>query len=128
MTQIDDFLDGEKMVGGLKLRPLTFGSKAACDQMGLTMFTSGETPTEQAEVERQLVAFAWMHTEPLSEVITALRNGTAEAAAFEFGFAVDLGDAKALTAEIERIAAASVRNSVDVEPRPGSGRDDAPGN
>lgn len=123
---MNDFLDGEKTVAGLKFRPFTLGSKAACEQMKLSMFLTGETGSE-SEAERQMVAFAWIHSAPLKTVLAALRNGTADEAAQEFGFSISLSAMPELVAEINRISRAAAEASVDVQPKPG-GKDDSPGN
>jgi len=128
MNEIHDFLDGEKMVGGLNFRPYTIGSKAACEQMRLTMFTDGTSPENDGESERQLIAFAWIQSQPLPEVITALRNGTASARAEEFGWTVPVSSLPAIISEINRISAASTAAAVEVAPKPGRGKDNAPGN
>ena len=123
---MNDFLDGEKTVAGLKFRPFTLGSKAACEQMKLSMFLTGETGSD-SEAERQMVAFAWIHAAPLKTVLAALRSGTADEAAQEFGFGVSLSAMPELVAEINRISRASAEASVDVMPKPGA-KDDSPGN
>ena len=128
MTQLNDFLDGEKLIGGITFRPFTIGSKAGCEQMGLTMFTTGEQPTSEGESERQLIAFAWLHSQPLPEVLTALRNGTASDAAQAFGFTVPITTLPAIIAEINRISAATAAATVDVAQKPGGSKDAAPGN
>lgn len=123
---MNDFLDGEKTVAGLKFRPFTLGSKAACEQMNLSMFLTGETGSE-SEAERQMVAFAWIHSAPLKTVLAALRNGTAEEAAQEFGFTITPQMSPDIIREINRISRAAAEASVDVLPKPG-GKDDSPGN
>jgi hypothetical protein len=128
MNEVHDFLDGEKIVGGLNFRPYTIGSKAACEQMRLTMFTDGTTPETEGESERQLIAFAWIQSQPLKEVIAALRNGTANACAEEFGWTVPVNSLPAIIAEINRISAASTAAAVEIIPKPGKGNDNAPGN
>ena len=128
MTLLNDFLDGEKLIGGITFRPFTIGSKAVCEQMGLTMFTTGEVSSADGESERQLIAFAWLHSKPLSEVLTALRNGTASNAAQEFGFTIPVSVLPAIIAEINRISAATAEASVDVAQKPGGSKDNAPGN
>lgn len=128
MNEIHDFLDGEKIVGGLNFRPYTIGSKAACEQMRLTMFTDGTSPENNGESERQLIAFAWIQSQPLPDVIAALRNGSASDCAEEFGWTVPVNSLPAIISEINRISAAATAAAVEVAPKPGSGKDNAPGN
>lgn len=128
MNALNDFLDGEKIIGGIRFRAFTIGSKAICEQMRLTMFTSGEVSDDPGESERQLIAFTWLHSEPLENVLTAARNGTCDAAAQEFGFTLPVHILPAIITEINRISAATAEASVDVAPKPGGGKDNAPGN
>lgn len=128
MTQIDDFLDGEKMVGGFNFRPFTVGSKIACEQLGLTLFTTGDVSPDKAEAERQIMTFAWLHSQPLPQVLAAIRNSTASAAAEEFAFSVPVADLPVIIAEINRVSAAVADAVVDVHQKPGSGDDKTPGN
>jgi hypothetical protein len=123
---MNDFLDGEKTVAGLKFRPFTLGSKAACEQMGLSMFLTGETGSEN-DAERQMVAFTWIHTAPLKTVITALRNSTAAEEAEELGFSITPQMSAEIIREINRISRAAADAAVDVMPKPGA-KDDSPGN
>lgn len=128
MNLLNDFLDGEKKVASLTLRPFTIGSKLACEQLNLTMFTTGEVSTENSDAERQLMMFAWLHSQPLPKVLAAIRNGTAKESAEEFAFSVPIGDLQAVISEINRISLAVTSANVDVQQKPGSGGDDAPGN
>ena len=128
MNALNDFLDGEKKVASLTLRPFTIGSKLGCEQLNLTMFTTGEVPGENSEAERQIVTFAWLHSQPLPKVLAAIRNGTANEAAEEFAYTVPIEDLPAVIAEINRISLAVTAANVDVLPKPGNGGDDAPGN
>ena len=128
MNPLNDFIDGEKTIGGIRFRAFTIGSKAICEQMRLTMFTSGEVSDDAGESERQLIAFAWLHSEPLENVLIAVRKGTCDAAAQEFGFMLPVHILPAIIAEINRISAATAEAAVDVAPKPGGGKDNAPGN
>ena len=125
---INDFLDGEKTIGGMQFRPFTLGSKAACEQMGLTMFTTGELCKDPGEAEQQLIAFAWIHVKPLPDILKALRNGTAADEARAFGFEIPLGDVSEMISEINRISDQAKANAVEVIERPSHGKSDAPKN
>jgi len=128
MNPLNDFLDGEKKVASLTLRPFTIGSKLACEQLNLTMFTTGEVSDENSEAERQLMAFAWLHSQPLPKVLAAIRNGTANEAAEEFAYTVPIGDLPAVIAEINRVSLAVTAANVDVLQKASNCGDDAPGN
>jgi len=124
---MNDFIDGPKKVGGLHFRPFTVGSKNACKQMGLSFFLTGEQLSEE-EMERQMIAFSWLHSaEPLEEVLAAIRNGTADIEAQKFGFQMPIGASPELVKEINRISKAAAENSVEVMQKPGT-KDDSPGN
>jgi hypothetical protein len=125
---INDFLDGQKTIGGMEFRPFTLGSKAACEQMGLTMFTTGQLCDDPGEAEQQLIAFAWIHVKPLGEVLKALRNGTATDDARAFGFEIPIGAVSEMISEINRISDQAKANAVEVVDRPAHGKSDAPKN
>jgi len=72
-------------------------------------------------------AFAWLHSAPLKTVLAAIRNGTADEAAQEFGFSIVISAMPELVAEINRISRTAAEASVDIMPKPGS-KDDSPGN
>jgi hypothetical protein len=128
MTSINDFLDGEKTIGGMLFRPFTMGSKAGCDQMGLTMFTNPENELTEAESARQIVAFTWLHVTPLNEVLKALREGRANDEAQAFGFELEPSAITQIVSEINRISEQAKKNSVQVIERSGAKDKDAPPN
>ena len=128
MTEIEDLLDGEKIIGGIKMRPFTVGSRSACKQMGLSVFTEGKTDISEDEANKQIIAFAWLHSAPLKEVLQRLRNGTAEEAAMEFGFNIEPFALSQIVEEINRISKRATENSVEVISRNGVSKEDAPGN
>jgi hypothetical protein len=125
---INDFLDGQKTIGGMEFRPFTLGSKAACEQMGLTMFTTGQLCDDPGEAEQQLIAFAWIHVKPLGDVLKALRNGIAADEARAFGFEIPINAVSEIIAEINRISDQAKANAVEVVDRPAHGKSDAPKN
>lgn len=129
MTELNDFLDGPKTIAGVTFRPFTMGSKALCEQMNLTLFTTGNLPdgAQDGESDRQIIAFTWIHAAPLSDVLAAVRHRQADAAALEFGFAMPVSSMNAIVREINRISKQAAENAVEVEEKPGS-KSDAPGN
>jgi hypothetical protein len=128
MTPLNDFLDGEKMIGGLVFRPFTLGSKAACEQMALTMFTGAGDSLTPGESERQVIAFTWLQTQPLQAVLRALREGRAVEETEAFGFTVPLGAVNQIIAEINRISEQAKANAVDVVEKSGTKDPAEPGN
>ena len=120
--------DGTK-VGTLRLRPFSLGTLNVCRQLGLTLFLDGQVELDDAEKQRQIVAFAWAQSAPLSEVLETLRTGTASEAIAGFEFAMDVGDLPELIREIRRISELAAAAAVEVTPKPGrSGDENAPPN
>lgn len=128
MSLDDAFLDGPALVGSLRLRPFTIGSMTACRKMGLSIFTGTEKDPTSEDVQRQIVAFAWLQSEPLKEVLAALRNGAWEAAVDEFEWSVRPDDLRLLEAEITRISQQIGSASVDVVKRDAPPDPNEPGN
>ena len=128
MTQINEFLDGEKTIAGMVFRPFTMGSKAACAQMNLSMFTSPEKPLTETDAERQIVAFTWLHVKPLPEVLRALREGRADDEAQAFGFEIEPNAITQIISEINRISEQAKKNAVQVIEKNMTKDKDAPGN
>ena len=128
-TAFADPSEGDTKVGSLSLRPFSLGTLNVCRQLGLTLFLDGEADLDDAEKQRQIVAFAWAQSAPLSEVLSALRTNTAGENIAEFEFGMDVGDLPALIAEIRRVSELAAAAAVEVAPKPGaSGDEDAPPN
>jgi hypothetical protein len=115
MTQLDDFLDGPKIIGGLQFRPFTIGSKIICQQLNLTLFTTGEVSEEEGEADRQIAAFTWLHCAPLKEVLAAIRNKRADEASLEYAFALNPSSMPEIVLEINRISKQAAKNTVEVD-------------
>ena len=128
MSLDDAFFDGPSEIGALKLRPFTIGSMTACRKMGLSIFTGNDKEPSGDEVQRQIVAFAWLQSEPLQKVLAALRNGAWEVAVDEFEWRVRPQDLKALEAEITRISNQIGVAAVDVVQRDTPPDPNEPGN
>ena len=117
------------MIGGLHLRSFSLGTLNVCRQLNLTLFLDGEADLNDEEKQRQIVAFAWAQSAPLSEVLGALRTGTANDKIAEFEFRMDVAALPELITEIQRISELAAAAAVEVAPKPGrSGEDDAPPN
>jgi hypothetical protein len=128
MTPLNDFLDGEKTIAGLRFRPFTLGSKAACEQMKLTMFTNTSEGLSDDEIQKQITAFTWLHTQPLKVVLEALRTGKSEEAVEEFGFGISFNLLPHLISEITRISEAAKEAAVEVVEKATTKDTDEPGN
>ncbi len=124
-----DPAQGETVIGGLRLRSFSLGTLNVCRQLDLTLFLDGEADLNDEEKQRQIVAFAWAQSAPLSEVLGALRTGTANEKIAEFEFRMDVAALPELITEIQRISSLAAAAAVEVTPKPGrSGEEDAPPN
>ena len=122
-----DSNEDDTVIGSLRLRPFSLGTLNVCRQLELTLFLDGEVELEDEEKQRQIVAFAWAQSAPLSEVLEALRTKTAPQKIAEFEFQMDVGDLPELIKEIQRISELAAAAAVEVAPKPGtSGDEDAP--
>src|SRR5210317_1477972 len=81
-----DSNEDDTVIGSLHLRPFSLGTLNVCRQLDLTLFLDGEVELEDEEKQRQIVAFAWAQSAPLSEVLEALRTKTAPQKIAEFEF------------------------------------------
>ena len=127
-TLDDAFLEPQLKAGNLRLRPFTIGSMTACRKLGLTLFTGEAGELSAEDVQRQVVAFAWIQGAPLQDVLVAIRNGTAQAAVDTFEWQISPADIKALEAEIARISRMSEAASIEVVHRNSAHDPDEPGN
>lgn len=121
-------LEGPKTIGGLKLRPFTFGTLDACERLGLSLFTTqtGTAGLTNAEVMRQMVAFAWVQTQPPEAVVEAFMEGQAERQIELFKHTLELSAIDALVAEVTRIGEAVKAVSVEVASKPSKGSQETP--
>lgn len=120
-------LEGPKTIGGLKLRPFTFGTLDACERLGLTLFTSQSNQSlSTSEVMRQMVAFAWVQTQPPEAVVEAFMDGLAERQIELFKHTLELSAIDALVTEVSRIGEAVKAVSVEVASKPSKGSQETP--
>ena len=124
-----DPAQGGTIIGGLRLRSFSLGTLNVCRQLDLTLFLDGEADLNDEEKQRQIVAFAWAQSAPLTEVLSALRAGNANDKIAEFEFRMEVAALPELITEIQRISALAAAAAVEVTPKPGrSGEEDAPPN
>ena len=118
------------------IRPFTFGSFGLCKKLGLTMFSGdgevgedGVPRTDNSAAVEQLGTFFWMQSQPVNEVLAAVRGGTWEDAALEFEMKLPISAMEELMSEIERTSGMVREAAVDVLPKDDDGSEkDAPGN
>ena len=123
--------NGERRIGGIKLRPFSFGSMQLAYLFKLSTFTRGkdDPPLELDDVEesRQIMTFAWMQSAGEDEISDAIKNDTVERCVLKFSFGVTFDMLPGLMAEINRIGEMVAASSVRVESKYSSSEDDAPG-
>jgi hypothetical protein len=122
------FIEGDRQIGSLTLRPWTSGSKMYASKMGLTIFEGKIEGLLESEIEWQVHAFAWMQSAPLQEVILSVRNGSFKEKVDAFMFSVSLPLLPQLCDEITRIGEMVKAQMIAVAPRPNSSDKDAPPN
>ena len=121
------FSEGSKQFGKITLRPFTVGTLSLCRQLKLSMFT-GEGDSSGLDQQRQIMAFAWAQSAPLTQVLQAVRSGKWTEAVEEFEFGIIPAQIAELVEEINRISTAIKAAAVDVEEKPNTGDEDAPPN
>jgi hypothetical protein len=123
--------NGERQIGGIKLRPFSFGSMQLAYLFKLTTFTrqKDDPPLELDDVEesRQIMTFAWMQSADEDEISDAIKNDTVDRCVLKFSFGVTFDMLPALMDEINRIGEMVAASSVRVESKYPSSDDDAPG-
>lgn len=123
--------NGERRIGGIRLRPFSFGSMQLAYLFKLSTFTRGkdDPPLELDDVEeqRQIMTFAWMQSADEDEIADAMRDGTVERCVFKFSLTITFDLIPGLMAEINRIGEMVAASSVRVESKYPSNEDDAPG-
>ena len=122
------FAEGPARIGELRLRPLSFGTINLCRQLSLTLFLDEQADLPDEEKQRQLIAFAWIQSAPLSEVLEAVRNGRMQERVDEFAFSLSIDMLPALMAEVSRISRLAAAAAVEVMPKPGDREEGAPPN
>lgn len=123
--------NGERQIGGIKLRPFSFGSMQLAYLFKLTTFTrqKDDPPLDLDDVEesRQIMTFAWMQSADEDEISDAIKNDTVDRCVLKFSFGVTFDMLPALMDEINRIGEMVAASSVRVESKFPSSDDDAPG-
>ena len=148
--QINSLIEGPREIHlnsgqSITIRPFTFGSFGLCKKLGLTMFGGGaedefddsgnivekpESDELSDDVMWQLQVFFWMQSQPIADVLAAVRKDTWRERVEEFGFDLPIHTMKDLMGEMNRISAMAQEAAVDVAPKSDSGESDkgAPGN
>jgi len=128
------FLEAGLNVPGLTMRPFSLGTLNLCKKLKLSLFVEDKS-AEKVELDEdatldQLIAFAWLQSQPLPEVLAAVRGNKWREAVELFAFTLSADTITALGAEIQRISAQSNAAAVEVIAKPAEkdGEKDAPPN
>lgn len=132
----DGMLEEARTIAGISMRPFSLGSLQLAILLGLTLFTHDENRDGPApelsefEVNRQIVAFAWMQSRPIDEIADAIAadpsGALAKREAFKFGFTLDSNSFTLLLAEINRIGKNAAASHVTIEQKHKGGGDKSP--
>ena len=126
----DGMLDGPKEVAGIELRPFTLGSLQAARKLGLRMFAEelSDDELEPGQEESEMIAFAWIQSAPLPEVLSSLRKGKDEAWAKidEFAFGLDMDKFQLFAKELEKLGGMIGETIVEVVPKDQGAKEDSP--
>lgn len=118
------------MVAGLKLRPFSLGTLNLCRRLGLTLFTGQQDDgVSDDEKQRQIVAFLFLQSRPMDEVLRAVRSPDFDDDyLLPFSLTLPLSTIPDAVSEIQRIMDAAGAAVVEIERKPGAQTDDAPPN
>lgn len=123
--------EGTVKLAGHELRPFTFGSFTLCRRLGLTLFTQEGAADEldEDEVMKQLAAFFWIQSQPVEQVLSAVRGGTAELSIEAFQFDIPVHALPAIMRRVNELSKLASEAAVEIEEKPDSGEgEDAPPN
>ena len=113
------FAEGPAYIGDLRLRSLSFGTINLCRQMNLSLFLDEQVELSDEEKQRQLIAFAWIQSAPLPEVLEAVRTRKVQERLDEFAFLLSIDMLPALMVEVSRISKLAAAAAIEVMPKPG---------
>lgn len=122
------FAESNTKVGGFILRPFSTGTLNLCRQLNLTMFTTEDANLSTQEQQDQIITLLWMQSQPLDQVLAAVREGRTKDAVLAFSFGVNLADLPGVMREVNRISAQAQAALVEVLPKPSEIDKDEPGN
>jgi hypothetical protein len=123
------FSEGASVVSGFELRPMSIGVLNQCRKMGLSMFV-GTSDEEVDDDEKlfQMCACLWLLSQPIPQVLAAVREDRWRAEVELFQFSVELSALPGLVREITRISQQANAATVEVAPKPGGAEKDQPPN
>lgn len=113
----DGMLDGPKTVGGLQLRPFSFGTLQVARKLNLRMFAEEAEELSDGQAESEIVAFAWIQSQPIDHVLACVRESRAWDEIERFAFDLDIDAIAAISEEVNRMSASVAEASVKVDPK-----------
>lgn len=128
-----EFTKSPATVAGRELRPFTFGSLLICRQLGLTLITgeAGDEEIPEEEKQSQLLAFVYIQTAPVPEVIRAAGAGPERFRSetlLPWSMNLPLTAIPEAAVALRQIIDAAQAAVVEVLPRSGDNEGDAPPN
>ncbi len=123
MESEDILLETGNSAAGIELRPFTFGTLQLCRKLGLDIFTGEREASETEDGDfdddslTQIQTFIWMQSQPLKQVLRAVKNGSWEDEVLEFAFGLELADMNEIMASINEIGDVAT-TAVDVVEKP----------
>jgi hypothetical protein len=126
----DAFTEPGTEVAGLKLRPFSLGTLNLCRRLKLTLFTGQpEAELSDDEKQRQIIAFLFLQSRPLDEVLRAVRSPDFDDEhLLPFSLTLPLSAIPEAVAEIQRIMDSAGAAVVEIEAKPGCKSDSPPPN
>ena len=123
MKSEDILLETGNQAAGIELRPFTFGTLQLCRKLGLDIFTGereaseGEDGGFDADSLGQIQTFIWLQSQPIKDVLRAVKNKTWEDAVLEFAFCLEIADMEEIMSSINEIGDVAT-TAVDVVEKP----------
>ena len=118
----------ERTVGGITLRPFSYGSMQLAYMLNLSLFTEEEgADPDDAEMQRQVVTFAWMQSAPIDEVVDAILSKSVEGRVLRYSLNITFDQIPHLIGEIRRIGEMVAASNVRAESRYGNDTETPPG-
>jgi len=133
MDSEDILLEAGSKTCGLELRPFTFGTLQLCRKLGLDIFTGEREATEGEDGDfdgdsiQQIQTFIWIQSQPIKDVLRAVKDGTWEDEVMEFSFGLELSDMNDIMTSINEIGdVASTAVDVVEKPQPETSSSESP--
>jgi len=120
--RVQPFLVPETLpIGTLKLRPFSAGSFLICQRRKLGLFTGDSTEISGDEQLYQVMAFLYIHSAPMNEVLIAAGNEERFRLAVEtFSMTQPIGSIPEAMQQIQALCDQAASASVEIHAKPSS--------